>query len=65
MERTIIAIELETLFEKFYKSKCKGIEIFGSKLKAIKDELYKRALFDVSTEKLIELLVKHYGILKQ
>ncbi len=45
--------------------KVKDLRFFELKLKAIKDELGKRDFFDISTEKLIELLVKYYGILKQ
>ena len=59
------SIELEILFGKYFMTKQKRIEVFGSKIKAIKEELDKRNLSDISTEKLIELLIKYYTILKQ
>ncbi|MCH7504277.1 hypothetical protein IID04_01385 [PVC group bacterium] len=59
------AIELEVLLEKYYATKVKRIELFGEKLKCIKDELDKRELSEVSTEKLFELYVRFIEILKK
>jgi len=59
------AIELEALQEKYFLTKEKRIELFGERLKAIKEELDKRDLKDVSTDKLIELLLKYHRILKE
>jgi transposase len=59
------AIELEALQEKYFLTKEKRIELFGEKLRAIKEELDKRDLKDVATDKLIELLLKYHRILKE
>jgi len=57
------AIELEALQEKYFLTKEKRIELFGERLKAIAEELDKRDLKDVSTEKLIELLLRYHRTL--
>jgi transposase len=54
----IKAIQLEALQEKYYILKEKRIELFGEKLKAINDELSKRDLSDIPTERLLDLLGK-------
>ncbi|MHC4278182.1 MAG: transposase, partial [Planctomycetota bacterium] len=54
----IKAIQLEALQEKYYVLKEKRIELFGEKLKAINDELSKRDLSDIPTERLLDLLGK-------
>jgi len=59
------AIELEALQEKYFLTKEKRIELFGERLKAIKEELDKRDLKDVATDKLIELLLRYHRILKE
>lgn len=59
------AVELETLQEKYYALKEKRIELFGEKLKVIKEELDKRDLKDVPTDKLFDLLMKYATSLKQ
>ena len=59
------AVELEALQEKYFVLKEKRIEVFGEKLKAIKDELEKRDLKDIPTERLFDLLVKYGSTLKQ
>jgi len=63
--RNLKAIELEALQEKYFLTKEKRIELFGERLKAIKEELDKRDLQDVPTDKLIELLLKYHRILKE
>lgn len=55
------AIELEALREKFFLLKEQQIEVFGERLKAVRDELDGRDLKDMSTEKLFDLLQKLYG----
>lgn len=58
------AIDLEDLQEKYFIHKRKRIEIFGNQLEAIKQELSSRDLKSISTEKLLDLLAKFTGILK-
>lgn len=58
-------IELEALQEKYYMLKSQRIELFGEKLKAIKDELDKRNLSDLPTDKLFDLFVKYFNLLKE
>ncbi len=52
------AMELEALYEKSYMTKEARIRLLGSQLKEIQDELKKRGLEDVSTEKLLEMALK-------
>ncbi len=61
----IRAIQLEALQEKYYILKEKRIELFGEKLKAINDELSKRDLSDIPTERLLDLLGKYGKLLKE
>ena len=61
----IKAIQLEALQEKYYILKEKRIELFGEKLKAINDELSKRDLSDIPTERLLDLLGKYGKLLKE
>lgn len=58
------AIELETLQERFYMTKAQRIELFGGKLQAIKDELDKRDLSELPTDKLFDLFIKYSNVLK-
>ena len=58
------AIELEALQEKYYITKEARIKLFGERVLAIKKELEKRNLSEVPTEKLIDLLLRHYNILQ-
>ena len=51
-------IELEALQEKYFMLKRQRIELFGERLKAIKDELDKRDLSDIPTDKLFDLFIK-------
>ncbi|MCH7915311.1 MAG: hypothetical protein IH856_20140 [Deltaproteobacteria bacterium] len=59
------AMELEVLQEKYYLLKEKRIQLFGEKLKALKEELEKRDLKEVPTEKLFDLFFKCQGILER
>ncbi len=59
------AIELETLYEKYYMAKEKRIEFFGEKIKEIKDELEKRKLSELKTSELQNLLMKYDSILQK
>ena len=61
--RNLKAIELESLQERFYMRKVQRIELFGEKLQAIRSELDKRDLTDLSTEKLFDLLIKYTNVL--
>lgn len=63
--RNLKAIELEALQEKYYLTKEKRIELFGEQLQAIKEELGRRNLSDVPTDKLIELFLKFHRTLKE
>ncbi|MFZ2189360.1 MAG: helix-turn-helix domain-containing protein [Candidatus Magasanikiibacteriota bacterium] len=58
------AIEFEDLQEKYYIHKRKRIEIFGTQLEAIKQELSSRDLKTISTERLLDLLAKFTTVLK-
>lgn len=52
------AIYLDELFNKYFVSKALRVELFGKALKAIHDELTNRDLKDVTTDKLLEMLLK-------
>ncbi len=53
------ALELEGLYEKFYLHREARLEMFGDMLRDIKKELKTRNLKDVSTEKLMDLLLRY------
>jgi transposase len=57
------AIELESLYERYYLTKENRIKLLGDQLKEIRSELKKRDLDEVSTDKLIELELKIYQAL--
>lgn len=59
------AIELEALQETYYMAKESRIRTLGAQLKSIRAELGKRDLSEVSTEKLLELLLKVWAELKE
>jgi len=63
--KNLRAIELEALQEKYFLTKEKRLELFGEKLKAIKEELDKRDLNELMTDKLFELFLKFHRILKE
>ena len=52
------ALELESLYERFYLLKEQRVESFGSLLLRIREELEKRDLSDIPTDKLLEILLK-------
>ena len=58
------AMELEALYEKSYMTKEARIRLLGAQLKEIQDELKKRGLEGVSTEKLLEMELKLYQALQ-
>ena len=58
------AMELEALYEKSYMTKEARIRLLGAQLKEIQDELKKRGLESVSTEKLLEMELKLYQALQ-
>ena len=58
------AMELEALYEKSYMTKEARIKLLGAQLKGIQDELKKRGLEDVSTEKLLDMELKLYQALQ-
>ena len=58
------AMELEALYEKSYMTKEARIRLLGAQLKEIQDELKKRGLEEVSTEKLLEMELKLYQALQ-
>jgi hypothetical protein len=53
------AIELEALYEEFHLFKAHRLKRLGGQLSAIEEELSKRELSDVSTDKLLELQLKY------
>ncbi len=59
------AIELESLYERYYLTKESRIKLLGDQLKDIQAELKKRKLDRVSTEKLLELELKVFQSLKE
>lgn len=59
------AMELEALYERYFLAKEGRIKLLGEQLKAIQEELKTRKLDEVSTDKLLELLLKVYQALKE
>ena len=55
------ALELETLYEKYYLLKEVRLQTFGEMITKIKTEVERRDLSDVPTDKLLELLLKYNG----
>ncbi len=58
------AMELEALYERYFMAKEGRIKLLGEQLKAIQAELKSRSLADVSTDKLMELMLKIYQALQ-
>ena len=56
--------QLETLYEKFGMQKDHKIKLYGQTLKSIRKELKKRDLSRISTEKLMELMIKYSELLE-
>ena len=59
------AMELDALYERYYMSKEARIKQLGGQVKAILKELRSRDLDGVSTDKLMELLLKFYDVLQE
>ncbi len=59
------ALELDFLQDKYFVSKKKRIEFFGEQLNRFKEELFKRDLSEIPTDKLFEMAMKTIGSLKQ
>ena len=58
------AIEMEALHEKHFMNKEARIRLLGEQLKEIKDELKRRGLETVSTDRLLEMELKLYQALQ-
>lgn len=58
------ALMQDGINEKYYLVNDKKIELFGSILVILNDEVKKRDFADVSTEKLLEFIPKYHAILK-
>lgn len=61
---TARAVELEALREKFYLSTERRVALFGAEVERMKKELARRDYRNVSTEKLVELLMKVHEALR-
>ena len=59
------ALELEALYEKYYLLKESRLETFGGMLTKIKDEVERRDLSDVPTDKLLDLFLKYNSQVKE
>lgn len=59
------ALELEALYEAYYLQRESRLQTLGTIIKKIKDEVKKRDLSDVSTDKLLELLLKYNSQVKE
>lgn len=59
------ALELEALYEKYYLLKENRINKFGILLSKIWEELEKRDLEDIPTDKLLEMFNKFYAVVKE
>ncbi|MDI6809868.1 MAG: helix-turn-helix domain-containing protein [Candidatus Eisenbacteria bacterium] len=59
------AIELEALQEEYYLTVRRRVELLGERLKSVKEELDKRDLKEIPTEKLFDLLLRCSSLLKE
>jgi len=59
------ALELDALYEKYYLHKEQRLQTFAELLDKIKQEIDKRKLSDVTTEKLLELYLKYQAQIKE
>jgi len=59
------AIDLVAIQEQYCLLKRQRIEMMGQKIKAVKEELDRRSLADISTEKLFNILFKGHALLEQ
>jgi len=59
------ALELEFLYESYYLMKENRLQTFGVMITKIKEEVERRDLSDVPTDKLLELLLKYNSQVKE
>ena len=59
------ALELEALYESYYLLKENRLQTFGAMLTKIKEEVERRDLSDVPTDKLLDLLLKYNSQVKE
>ncbi len=59
------AIELEALQEEFFVAKEGRLRLLGEQVKALREELETRALSDVPTDKLLDILLKYHQALRE
>ena len=59
------AMELDTLYEKYYLHKANRRQTFGELLTRIREEIAGRDLTDVPTEKLLDLYIKYSDKVKE
>lgn len=59
------ALEIEALYEKYYLLKENRLQTFGGMLNKIKDEVERRDLSDVPTDKLLDLFLKYNSQVKE
>lgn len=59
------ALELEALYESYYLMRENRLQTFGVMLTKIKEEVERRDLSDVPTDKLLELLLKYNSQVKE
>jgi hypothetical protein len=59
------AIELESLQEQFFMTHRKRIELLGELFKKLKDELNRRELADIPTDRLFHVFLKCLSYLKE
>lgn len=58
------ALEIEAIYEKYYLLKENRLQTFGGMLTKIKDEVERRDLSDVPTDKLLDLFLKYSNQIK-
>lgn len=59
-----VAIERDTLFEQYKITKYYQMKLYGERLKGIREELSKRSLEDITTEKLMNMELRILSELK-
>jgi hypothetical protein len=59
------ALELEALYESYYLLKENRLQTFGAMLTKIKEEVERRDLSEVPTDKLLDLLLKYNNQVKE
>lgn len=59
------ALELEALYENYFLMRENRLQTFGAMLTKIKEEVERRDLSDVPTDKLLELLLKYNSQVKE